>query len=161
LFGKRPVKRLLLKALIEWKQSKDRRPLLLDGARQVGKSYLLEFLFGKEHFNNVFKLNFDEDDNAHALFTPTRTANDVLDRISLYIGKDFDPANDLLFFDEIGYCQQALDSLKYFNEQRPDVLLCASGSNIGLLKSFPVGQNHDTPAKAPLLRSRKKSVIKK
>jgi predicted AAA+ superfamily ATPase len=140
---KRPVKRLLLKALIEWKQSKDRRPLLLDGARQVGKSYLLEFLFGKEHFNNVFKLNFDEDDNAHALFTPTRTANDVLDRISLYIGKDFDPANDLLFFDEIGYCQQALDSLKYFNEQRPDVLLCASGSNIGLLKSFPVGQNHD------------------
>jgi predicted AAA+ superfamily ATPase len=88
LFGKRPVKRLLIKALIEWKQSKDRRPLLLDGARQVGKSYLLEFLFGKEHFNNVFKLNFDEDDNAHAhaLFTPTRTANDVLDRIYLYIG---------------------------------------------------------------------------
>ncbi len=137
------MQRLLINTLIEWKHSKDRRPLLLDGARQVGKSYLLEHLFGKEQFNNVFKLNFDEDDNAHALFVPTRTASDVLGRISLYIGKDFDPDNDLLFFDEIGYCQQALDSLKYFNEQRPDVFLCASGSNIGLLKSFPVGQNYD------------------
>lgn len=137
------MQRLLINTLIEWKHSKNRRPLLLDGARQVGKSYLLEHLFGKTQFNRVFKLNFDEDDNAHALFAPTRTANDVLDRISLYIGKDFDPDNDLLFFDEIGYCQQALDSLKYFNEQRPDVFLCASGSNISLLKSFPVGQNHD------------------
>ena len=137
------MQRLLVKTLVEWKNSTNRLPLLLDGARQVGKSYLLERLFGKKHFKTVFKLNFDEDDNAHALFSPTKTANDVLGRISLYIGQDFDPEHDLLFFDEIGYCQQALDSLKYFNEQRPDVMLCASGSNIGLLKSFPVGQNYD------------------
>ena len=132
--------RSLLATLIEWKNSEDRIPLMLDGARQVGKSILIEKLFGEEHFDNVFKINFEESPTAENLFNDSLKADELIERISIFLGKDFNVATDLLFFDEVGLCESALNSLKYFKEQRPDIYLCASGSNIGLIKRYPVGQ---------------------
>ncbi|MFT4926681.1 MAG: putative AAA+ superfamily ATPase [Phenylobacterium sp.] len=137
------MKRNLLDTLIEWKNSSDRIPVMLDGARQVGKSYLIEHLFGQHHFDKVFKINFEDTPGAKNLFSDSIKANELLDRIAIFIGQDFNPVTDLLFFDEIGLCQDALNSLKYFKEQRPDVYLCASGSNIGLIERYPVGQAYE------------------
>jgi len=135
--------RIILKNLIEWKNSTDRSPIVLDGARQVGKSYLIEHIFGKLYFRKVFKLNFEDSPSTKEIFSTSIKANDILNKVSLYHQEDFDPKKDLLFFDEIGLCEQALNSLKYFNEQRPDVYLCASGSNIGLINRYPVGQTYE------------------
>lgn len=135
--------RQLITQLLEWKNSAARMPAMLDGARQVGKSYLLEHKFGKEYFDNVFKINFEDTKDAAELFENCIRADKIIERISVFLGKDFNPKSDLLFFDEIGLCEQALNSLKYFKEQRPDVYLCASGSNIGLIERYPVGQTHE------------------
>ncbi len=135
--------RTLLDTLVEWKSSADRIPVMLDGARQVGKSYLIEQLFGANHFDNVFKINFEDTPGAKQLFAESIKADELIERIAIFLGKDFHPATDLLFFDEIGLCQEALNSLKYFREQRPDIYLCASGSNIGLIERYPVGQAYE------------------
>jgi len=135
--------RLLLKELVKWKKSDERSPIMLDGARQVGKSHLIENIFGKQHFNKVYKLNFEDDPATKNLFSGSIKANDILDKVSLFHQDDFDASKDLLFFDEIGLCEQALNSLKYFKEQRPDIFLCASGANIGLINRYPVGQAHE------------------
>ena len=137
------MKRALLDTLIEWKESPDRQPIMLDGARQVGKSYLIEHLFGANHFDKVFKINFEDTIAAANLFKDSIRADELLERIAVFAAKDFNPATDLLFFDEIGLCPEALNSLKYFKEQRPDVYLCASGSNIGLIERYPVGQAYE------------------
>jgi len=135
--------RILLNELIEWKDSADRSPVMLDGARQVGKSYLIESIFGKMFFKKVFKLNFEDNPVARELFSGSIKADDILNKVSLYHQEDFNAESDLLFFDEIGLCEQALNSLKYFKEQRPDVYLCASGSNIGLIDRYPVDQTYE------------------
>jgi len=135
--------RIILNDLIDWKNSAEHSPIMLDGARQVGKSYLIENIFGKLYFRKVFKLNFEDNPAAKKIFSGSIKADDILNKVSLYHQEDFDPKNDLLFFDEIGLCEQALNSLKYFKEQRPDVYLCASGSNIGLIDRYPVGQTYE------------------
>ena len=75
--------RTLLKKLSEWKESKDRSPVMLDGARQVGKSYLIEKLFGEKYFKKVFKLNFEDTPSAKELFSNSIKANDLLEKVSL------------------------------------------------------------------------------
>ncbi len=137
------MERILLKELVEWKNSNDRLPIMLDGARQVGKSYLIEKIFGEKYFKRVFKLNFEDNPAVKELFSGSIKANDILEKVSLYHQDDFNAESDLLFFDEIGLCEQALNSLKYFREQRPDVYLCTSGSNIGLINRYPVGQTYE------------------
>jgi len=137
------MQRILLKELIEWKNSNDRSPVMLDGARQVGKTYLVEKIFGAKYFNKVFKLNFEDNPAAKDIFSGSIKADDIIEKVSLYHQADFNAETDLLFFDEIGLCEQALNSLKYFREQRPDVYLCASGSNIGLINRYPVGQTYE------------------
>ncbi|WBA83222.1 ATP-binding protein [Endozoicomonas sp. GU-1] len=132
--------RLLITQLLSWKNQPKRKPLLLDGARQVGKSYLIEECFGKDHFRRVLKLDFLANPNLAGLFGANLNPQDILLNIELELGVDINPNNDLLFFDEIGECPAALSSLKFFAEQRPDLYLCASGSNVGLLNSFPVGK---------------------
>lgn len=132
--------RTLLSSLLQWKEQPDRMPLLLDGARQVGKSYLLEHLFGRQHFNKVIKLDFLSNPTHEQFFTGSKQPDDILAKIQLNQGIDFNPDTDLLLLDEIGECQQAMDSLKFFQELRPDIYICASGSNIGLLGRFPVGK---------------------
>jgi predicted AAA+ superfamily ATPase len=133
------VKRLLLEKLIEWKNKNERKPILLDGARQTGKSFLLETLFGA-HFEQVIRLDFLEQPALANLFDGSLNPQDILDNIELELNVSIDRHKALIIFDEIGECQSAINSLKFFSEQCADMHVCASGSNIGLLGSFPVGK---------------------
>lgn len=133
------MRRALLTQLLAWKEQSSRKPILLDGARQTGKSYLLEELFG-EHFEQVIRLDFMEQPNLATLFADSLNPDDILDNIELTLNVEIDKNNALIIFDEIGECQAAINSLKFFAEQKPEMFICASGSNIGLLGSFPVGK---------------------
>ncbi|MDP2347850.1 MAG: AAA family ATPase [Gammaproteobacteria bacterium] len=133
------MKRLLLEKLLAWKAQEMRKPLLIDGARQSGKTYLLQTLLGSE-FASVLRLDFLENPQLADAFAGSLSPADVLSNIELLTGQVFNPATDLLILDEIGECQRAVTSLKYFAEKAPTYHVAASGSNIGLLNSFPVGK---------------------
>ena len=133
------MERLLLQQLLDWKKRDKRKPILLDGARQTGKSYLLEKLFGA-HFIQVVRLDFLEQPHFADLFTDSLRPDDILANIELALDLAIDRKNALIIFDEVGECQAAVNSLKFFAEQKPDMFICASGSNVGLLASFPVGK---------------------
>lgn len=133
------MQRTLLKPLLAWKQQPSRKPLLLDGARQTGKTYLLERLLG-EHFSNVIRIDFLENPAHRDAFDGALSPDDLLANIELMTQQPFNPATDLLILDEIGECERAVTSLKYFAEQTPNYFIAASGSNIGLLDAFPVGK---------------------
>ena len=136
------MERLLISELIAWKALDQRKPVLLDGARQTGKTYLIEKCFGSGYFRQVIKLDFLANPQLSDIFKENLNPEAILLNIQLALNVDFDPRQDLVFFDEIGECQRALDSLKFFAEARPDLYICASGSNIGLIDSFPVGKVH-------------------
>lgn len=133
------MERLLLQKLIAWKNKNTRKPILLDGARQTGKSYLLEKLFGAQ-FEQVIRLDFLEQPALVNLFNDSLKPQEILDNIELELNVSIQRDNALIIFDEIGECQAAINSLKFFSEQCPEMFVCASGSNIGLLGSFPVGK---------------------
>lgn len=133
------MQRLLLDRLLSWKSQSKRKPVLLDGARQTGKSFLLEKLFG-EYFEQVIRLDFLEQPSLANLFNGLLKPEDILENIEIELNLSIDITNSLIIFDEIGECQQAINSLKFFSEQIPEIFICASGSNIGLLGSFPVGK---------------------
>ena len=133
------MKRLLLETLLAWKAQPARKPLLIDGARQTGKTYLLQTLLGAG-YANVLRLDFLENPVLAEAFAGSLSPTDVLTGIELLTGQRFNPATDLLILDEIGECQRAVTSLKYFAEKAPTYHVAASGSNIGLLSSFPVGK---------------------
>ena len=133
------MERLLLQQLLDWKKRDKRKPILLDGARQTGKSYLLEKLFGA-HFIQVVRLDFLEQPHLANLFADSLRPDDILANIELALDLAIDRKKALIIFDEVGECQAAVNSLKFFAEQKPDMFICASGSNVGLLASFPVGK---------------------
>ena len=134
------LQRLLYEDLVTWKQQATRKPVLLDGARQVGKSWLVDQLFGPGEFRKVHKLDFRSDPGLASLFTDSLEPSRVLSNIELRFNQKIEIKHDLIFLDEVGECQPAVDSLKYFAEQLPEAFVCASGSNIGLIDSFPVGK---------------------
>ena len=134
------LRRLLEDELLKWKRQSARKPILLDGARQVGKTYLIDRLFGQREFGRVYRLDFRQDPGLAGLFAGSLDPRAVISNLELRFNASLDTARDLIFFDEVGDCQRALDSLKYFAEDLPHAFLCASSSNIGLLGSFPVGQ---------------------
>lgn len=133
------MQRLLLSELKSWKEKEKRKPLLIDGARQTGKTYLLQELFGKE-FKHVLRVDFLESPQIAEAFYDSLTPADVLSNLELLTGETFNPATDLLILDEIGECPRAVTSLKYFAEKTPNMFVAASGSNISLLDTFPVGK---------------------
>ena len=133
------MKRQLLNKLLAWKAKNKRKPLIIDGARQTGKTYLLQTLLGRE-FDNVLRIDFLENPELSDAFSNTLTPEDIISNIELLTGQVFNPVNDLLILDEIGECQRAVTALKYFAEKAPQMFIAASGSNIGLLGSFPVGK---------------------
>ncbi|MCE3253606.1 MAG: hypothetical protein K0Q67_2626 [Cellvibrio sp.] len=133
------MNRLLLTKLIAWKGQAERKPLLIDGARQTGKTFLLQELLGRE-FPHVLRLDFLETPEFAAAFAGSLSPKAVISNIELLTGKIFNPETDLLILDEIGECPRAVTALKYFAEQAPGYFIAASGSNIGLLNSFPVGK---------------------
>ncbi len=134
------LQRLRIRDLLEWKQQPRRKPLLLDGARQVGKTVLLERIFGANEFRRVHTLDFRKEPTLAELFEDGLDPRRAIANIELRLDTAVDIQHDLIFFDEIGECQPAVDSLKYFAETLPQAFVCASGSNIGLLESFPVGR---------------------
>ena len=136
------MERLLLEQLEGWRQQAGRKPILVDGARQVGKSYLIEHLFGAGRFHQIHKLDFRAEPTLAEVFADGLKPEVVLANIELRLNCDISIEQDLIFFDEVGECQAAVDSLKYFAEELPQAFVCASGSNIGLLDSFPVGKVH-------------------
>ncbi|WP_027390711.1 ATP-binding protein [Chrysiogenes arsenatis] len=133
------MERALLSELLGWKAKNERKPLLVDGARQTGKTYLLQTLLGQS-FERVLRIDFLESPDMAQAFAGSLTPEEVLSNIELLTGQVFHPQTDLLIFDEIGECPRAVTSLKYFAEQAPHLFLAASGSNIGLLNTFPVGK---------------------
>lgn len=135
----RIMQRRLLDKLLAWKARPKRKPLVVDGARQTGKTYLLQTLLGQE-FSNTLHIDFLENPAMAEAFAASLTPTDVINNLELLSGQRFNPASDLLILDEIGECPRAVTALKYFAEKAPEMFVTASGSNIGLLRSFPVGK---------------------
>ena len=137
------MKRIIYNRLIEWKNSNNRKPLLLQGARQVGKTYLVNE-FGKTEYEHFITLNFEEDPGLKTLFEEDLNPITIIDNIGIYIGEKITSQNTLLFFDEIQIVPEVLTSLKYFYEKAPDYHIIAAGSllgvSIGKPTSFPVGK---------------------
>jgi Predicted ATPase (AAA+ superfamily) len=137
------MKRDLYKKLLEWKNSPRRKPLILQGARQVGKTYLLE-LFGKQEFSNYIYLNFEQDKELKKFFQKSLKPNAILENIRIYTEQLIEPGNTLILFDEIQECPEALNSLKYFQEEASEFHIAAAGSLLGVklanTAGFPVGK---------------------
>lgn len=135
------MQRIAMEKLKTWKMSPARKPLILRGARQVGKTYLLK-RFGEAEFSDYHYINFEEDQQAGQIFERNLDPQRILNDLQLYLEKPIDPKTDLLVFDEIQRCPKALTSLKYFREKMPELALCAAGSLLGVYMSwdsFPVG----------------------
>ena len=120
--------RIAIKALNEWKKSPIRKPLLLRGARQVGKSYLVK-QFGQT-FDQFIEINFEKDKLAAKLFEDTLAADQLIQKIAAYTSKAIIPEKTLLFFDEVQECEQAILALRYFKEELPNLHVIAAGSLI-------------------------------
>ena len=134
------LQRLLIKELLRWKKQPVRKPLLIDGARQVGKTYLIAEVFGKKEFPQVHLLDFRREPELKEIFFDSLDPLKVISNIEFRLNVDIDIQRDLILLDEIGECQSAVDSLKYFAESLSFGFVCATGSNLGLLDSFPVGR---------------------
>ncbi len=109
------MQRFVTEELIKWKNSKDSKPLILKGARQVGKTYILKD-FGSKYYTNVAYFNFDYDDGLASLFLNIKDPKRIIEQLSLVNGKKINPESTLIIFDEIQECPNALNSLKYFCE---------------------------------------------
>jgi predicted AAA+ superfamily ATPase len=136
------MKRTFWNTLVAWRKSPIRKPLLVQGARQVGKTWILKE-FGKNEFEDFKLLDFAEDKDLRGLFTTNLKPQRILTDLSVYLNKDISLANTLLIFDEVQLCPEALTSLKYFCEEFPSAWICASGSLLGLglsEQNFPVGK---------------------
>ena len=137
------MKRILYNSLLVWKSSKRRKPLLLQGARQVGKTYLVN-QFGKSEYKDFIYLNFEQQPTLNTLFSEDLSPQKIINNIGLYLGRKIVPEDTLLFFDEVQAVPQVLTSLKYFYEQSPEYHIIAAGSllgvSVGKENSFPVGK---------------------
>ncbi len=136
------MERFILKKLIEWKNSKTRKPLILKGARQVGKTYIVK-QFGEENYEGLAYFNFDHDKDLYNLFDNTKDPKRILEQLAFIYGKAIMPGKTLIFFDEIQECPNALNSLKYFQEEANEYHIICAGSLLGIRlshTSFPVGK---------------------
>ena len=137
------MERRILKKLKAWKDDEFRKPLVLQGARQVGKTWTLK-TFGEENFDTTVIINFDNNGEAKALFENGNSAKQFVSSIETLAGQNVIEGSTLLIFDEIQECPKAITSLKYFCEQMPDLHIAAAGSLLGLTihegTGFPVGK---------------------
>lgn len=136
------MKRFITDSLIAWKNSKTRKPLILKGARQVGKTYILKE-FGEKYYHDMVYFNFDHDEGLSDLFKNTKDPKRIIEQLALASGKKIVPNDTLIFFDEIQECPNALNSLKYFCEEVPEYHIVCAGSLLGIRlsrTSFPVGK---------------------
>ncbi len=135
--------RLLMKDLVAWRNRPKRKPLILRGVRQVGKTWLLRE-FGKSYFADVCYVNFERNSQISSVFENSLNPNQIITSLALFHGKPIIPEDTLIIFDEIQEVPRALTSLKYFAEEAPEYYLCCAGSQLGYTlhehTSFPVGK---------------------
>lgn len=138
------MERSIDKNLIEWKQQKDRKVLLLRGARQVGKTYSIRQLGNS--FKKFLEINFEETPAACRFFQDSLTPQEICEKLAVYFNTTIIPGETLLFFDEIQACPRALQALRYFYEKMPELHVAAAGSLLELalseIPSFGVGRIH-------------------
>lgn len=136
------MKRNALRDLMSWKANAERKPLVLKGARQVGKTWLMKE-FGKTQYKNYVYFNFDEEDELKSIFETNKNPQRIIELLSLISGFKILPRDTLIIFDEVQECPAALNSLKYFKEKANEYHVIAAGSLLGTLlaqpKSYPVG----------------------
>lgn len=136
------MKRHIMEKLLLWKNNKNRKPLILKGARQVGKTYILKE-FGEKNYTSVAYFNFDHDEDLYNLFQSTKDPKRIIEQLSFFFGKSIKEHETLIIFDEIQECPNALNSLKYFYEETPNYHIVCAGSLLGIRlshTSFPVGK---------------------
>lgn len=137
------MERLILQNLLEWKNSPYRKPLILKGVRQVGKTWILKE-FGKIHYDNTAYFNFDENPEFKQFFETTKDTDRILQNLMLASNQKVLPEKTLVIFDEIQDCPNVINSLKYFCENAPQYHIACAGSLLGIAlakpSSFPVGK---------------------
>lgn len=137
------MERYAMQKLVQWKQRKNRKPLILKGARQVGKTWLMQE-FGKQYFKNTAYVNFDRNDHMADVFEQDYNVERILMAINIETGVKIVPGETLIIFDEIQENPRAIASLKYFCEDAPEYAIIAAGSLLGVAihkgVSFPVGK---------------------
>lgn len=135
--------RIAIEKLYKWKNSKRRKPLIIEGARQVGKTWLMKE-FGKQAYADTVYINFDSNSRMADLFSADLDTDRLIMGLELYAGRKIDPENTLLIFDEVQEVPRALASLKYFYENAPQYHIVCAGSLLGIAlhqgTSFPVGK---------------------
>ena len=135
--------RTAMEQLYKWKEKKNRKPLIIRGARQVGKTWLMKE-FGANAYQNSVYISFDNNQRMHDLFSADLNVERLVTGIELYAGHKIESTNTLLIFDEIQEVPQALTALKYFNENAPQYHIVCAGSLLGVAlhqgTSFPVGK---------------------
>lgn len=136
------MKRNVIQDLTDWKASEERKPMVLKGARQVGKTWLMKE-FGRHCYDNFVYFNFDEEDELKSIFETNKNPHRIIELLAMIAGEKILPGETLLIFDEIQECPEALNTLKYFREKANDYHVIAAGSLLGTLlakpKSYPVG----------------------
>lgn len=138
------MERKMSEKLRKWKEDKDRMPLIINGARQVGKTYCL-LTFGKENYKNVAYVNFEDNKEVVKIFEKDFNTERIIMELSINLGITIFKEDTLIILDEIQACESALTSLKYFSENAPEYHICAAGSLLGVAinrkkYSFPVGK---------------------
>jgi len=137
------MERYILNDLLKWKDSKYRKPLILKGVRQVGKTWILKE-FGKRFYENVAYFNFDENEEYRQFFEFTKDVNRILQNLVFASGQTVNPEKTLIIFDEVQDCPKVLNSLKYFCENASEYHVVCAGSLLGIAlskpASFPVGK---------------------
>lgn len=136
------MKRNAIESLLKWKKDEERKPMVLKGARQVGKTWLMKE-FGKSYYEDFVYFNFDEEDELKSIFEVNKNPHRIIELLSMIVGKKILPEATLIIFDEIQECPAALNALKYFKEKANEYHVIAAGSLLGTLlakpKSYPVG----------------------
>ena len=137
------MKRLIMSKLLAWKNSPYRKPLILKGVRQVGKTWILKE-FGKLYYKNIAYFNFDENKEYKQFFETTKNVERILQNLMLASGQKIEPENTLIIFDEVQDCPEVINSMKYFCENAPQYHVACAGSLLGITlakpSSFPVGK---------------------
>jgi len=135
--------RNMYRRLLEWKSRPDRKPLLLQGARQAGKTYLLN-QFARQEYNDCAYFNFEQSPELGSLFAGSLVPETLIESLGAYVGRKIRPGSTLIFFDEIQAFPRVITSLKYFCEQAPQYHVVSAGSllgvSVGKSTSFPVGK---------------------
>lgn len=136
------MKRNAIQALLKWKSDEDRKPMVLKGARQVGKTWLMKE-FGAHYYNSYVYFNFDEEEELASIFKANKNPHRIVELLSMIADEKIIPGETLIIFDEVQECPEALNSLKYFKEKANEYHVIAAGSLLGTLlaqpKSYPVG----------------------